>query len=170
MPDNQIQERIQSLHPTYGMYVVGSMPTVIAQTFAETYKFNSSQAMALENGIQLLLLFFIDEPGLSDFLTSECNLKADEAQSLTTGIVLALPQDIRNMYKITSAEVFTNDLSKEILEAEAVLNTIPKPLPRPEEKVFTTTQSAILAEAKVAPAAVPLPPPSSSTPRWDTEK
>lgn len=168
MPDNKIQERIQSLNPAYGLYVLGSMPAIIAQTFAESYKLNASQAMALENGIQLLLLFFIDELGLSDFLAKECNLPLNEARSLTSAILLALPQEIKDMYKTTSAEVFSNDLSKEILEAEAVLNTIPKTIPRPEEKVYTTTQSAILTEAK--PTAVPLPPPSSSTPRWDTEK
>lgn len=170
MPDKIIQERIQSLNPVYGLYVLGSMPTVIAQTFAENYKLNAAQATALENGIHLLLLFFIDEHGLSDFIAKECNLGLSEARTLTSAIVLALPEDIKTMYKITATEVFTSDLSKEILEAEAVLNTIPRPIPRPEEIVYTTTQAAILNEAKVTPAAVPLRDAPSSTPRWETEK
>ncbi len=173
-PQQTIEQRLLSLDPTYRDFVLSDYFEEICGVFVDTSNLNDEQSVVLENGFVLLMTFFFDRPEFIIFAEEECGIPRSDGELLVEGFIQALPLPIVSAYEEIYSETFlspsTNLLESEILEAEAVLKAIPKPIPHPTENVYTTTQSAILTEAKATlTTRIPPPPPSSSTPRWETE-
>ena len=179
-----INQRLLSLDSTYSDFILSDYLNEICGVFIETNNLDEAHSIRLENGFVLLMTFFFDRTEFITFAEKECGLPDGQGELLLEGFLQALPPSIVNAYEEIYNQTFSitnNILESEILEAEALLNAIPKPLPQPPEAVYTSTQSAILTEARIVPtppptaipAVVPLPPPSSisyNAPRWETQK
>lgn len=132
-----------------------------------------------------IVLGFYRTEDTANLMQQELGLSPQMSASLANDVKVFLQPLNDPNWKIPTeddakAGVAGGDINQDILEAEALLNAIPNPIPQPPEAVYTSTQSAILSEARIvptpppapAPTAVPLPPPASvasSAPRWDTQ-
>ena len=179
-PQQNIEQRLLSLDSNYSDFILSDYFDEICGVFIETNNLDEAQSIRLENGFVLLMTFFFDRTEFITFAEKEGGLPNGQGELLLEGFLQALPPPIVNAYEEIYNQTFSitnNILESEILEAEALLNAIPNPIPQPQEAVYTSTQSAILTEARMVPtrppATVPLPPPSSgapSAPRWETQK
>lgn len=144
MTNEIIKERIDLLEPNYKQYILSNAIPDIAQGFITKQNFDEDTSTAFENGIVILMLFFINKDGFSDYLVSNCGIKSYyEASLLTEAIILSLPDDVKKTFEYTSNLVFKDDLTittdadevkqeiispidlnEEIKETEAVLNTL----------------------------------------------
>ncbi|MBP9836435.1 MAG: hypothetical protein KBC78_01225 [Candidatus Pacebacteria bacterium] len=158
MTNEIIRERINTLDPSYRAFVLSNSPSQITEALAKVHGFDEDKYIVFENGFAMFLLFFISKSDLTNYLISDCGLKLQDAKLLTEALILALPPEIRIMQESTSQLIFNraetdqNDISKDIAEAEAVLNAI-EPIrttstitPIDQDKTYTSTQSAILNE------------------------
>ncbi len=160
MQNPAITKRLEQLNSQYRDYILSGEPQEIVKVFSESHNLTKEQEIVLENGFALYLLFFINLSDFSNFIVMECKFSEADANLLARAMHMALPEFIRQTHEQTSPLVFLNDSSlneteqikEEIAETESVLDTI-NPIRtmasdsgqvNPEEKVHTSTQSAIL--------------------------
>jgi hypothetical protein len=153
------------MEPVYRDYILSGDVSVIASEFSQAHNLDTTSATALENGIFLFLLFFIDKKAFVKFIMENCSLREREALVLIEAISLSLPINIREIQQKTSLLVFNEeisdgdtDLTFDIAEAEATISTLNavrtmandnQMIGQPyKEKMHTSTQSAILNESK----------------------
>lgn len=101
MNDQEIKNRIAILEPFYRDFIKSEIPNLITSQFSEEYGFNEEKDIVFSNGVVLFLLFFLDKSDFVQFLMEECELNEKEAVLLTEGILLALPEPIRESHQKT---------------------------------------------------------------------
>ena len=172
MPNEIIKERISILAPSYKSFILGDIPQQITTALAKAHDFDEDEYIVFENGFAMFLLFFIDKAGLINYLISDCRLNRHDAEMLAEALILALPPEIKVMHESTSQLIFNrgtmvdqDDISREIAEAEAALKSI-EPVRSntpsnhvPQNKTYTSTQSAILNEKRGGES-------GPNSPRW----
>ena len=139
MTSSIIKERLDLLETNYRNYLVSGEVSKIAQDFATEHQFNEDKSIVFENGIVMLLMFFIDKKDFVDYLVNECGINSiHDAEILTEAILLSLPKNTRSSYDATRIQIFENlsglektlkpeepiNIDKEIKETEAVLNSM----------------------------------------------
>lgn len=139
MTSSIIKERLDLLETNYRNYLVSGEVSKIAQDFATKHRFDEDRTIVFENGITLLLMFFVDKKDFVNYLVHECGINSIyDAEVLTEAILLSLPNNIRSSYDTTRTQIFEHTLEpetlskpeepinidKEIKETEAVLNSM----------------------------------------------
>lgn len=116
MNDQEIKNRIAILEPFYRDFIKSEIPNLITSQFSEEYGFNEEKDIVFSNGVVLFLLFFLDKSDFVQFLMEECELNEKEAVLLTEGILLALPEPIRESHQKTRLLISSSktvDLNKD---------------------------------------------------------
>ncbi len=140
MTNKIIKERIDLLELNYRTYLLSNDLSNMAQDFATKHKFDEDTAIVFENGIAMMLMFFIDKQDFVDYLVTECKINNKyDASVLAEAIILSLPENIRSSYETTRNQIFETttkveeythkpnepiSIDKEIKEAEEVLSSI----------------------------------------------
>ena len=122
MPDDLIQNRIQDLNPFYRSFVESDFSEEAAKSFAQTHTFNERQTEILENAVLLYLLFFANQKETVEFISTNCGLTLNEAETLFYGLLTTLPPDIISVipssYLIFNPPAATTVLASEIAATE----------------------------------------------------
>lgn len=172
-PQQDIEQRLLSLDSSYRNFILSDYFKEICDVFTETNNLSEAESIRLENGFVLLMTFIIDRPEFVVFVEQECGIAAGQGELLHNAFLQSLPIPILTAYEEIYREIYSqssgNLLESEILEAEALLNNIPKPALAAEERVYTSTQSAILSEANTSAHNSPTSAPASNS-RWDTDQ
>ena len=122
MPDDLIQNRIQDLNPFYRSFVESDFSEEAAKSFAQTHTFNERQTEILENAVLLYLLFFANQKETVEFISTNCGLTLNEAETLFYGLLTTLPPDISSVipssYLIFNPPAATAVLASELAATE----------------------------------------------------
>lgn len=159
MPNSILSQRAEKMEPIYRDYILSGDISVISNEFSQSHNLDKNSATALENGIFLFALFFIDKKSFIKFVMENCDLREHEANVLVEAILLSFPINIREMHKRTSLLIFSEeinntDFTSDIAETEAAISTLEtiRTMAKDnqiidqqhKEEVHTSTQSAIL--------------------------
>ncbi len=170
MIDTDIKNRFEALDKVYIEFIGSDSITELAPTFGKSLGFDSYKINILSNGIFLYLMFFIKFDKFVDFIASECGLEKSEASSLANGILLCLPEDFYRFQENMVTEFYnkeTADLKGNPGDGShyspSNIRTMAEDMVKStetEEVVYSSTQAAILNEAK---------PKDESADRWGSE-
>ncbi len=160
MPNSILSQRAEKMEPIYRDYILSGDISVIANDFSHSHNLDKNSATALENGIFLFALFFIDRKSFIEFIMENCDLKESDANVLVEAILLSFPINIREMHRKASLLIFAeqigdnSDLTSDIAETEAAISNLEAVRTmakdnqiidqQHKEEVHTSTQSAIL--------------------------
>lgn len=166
-----------SFIPEYAEFVKGDFAATAASQFASEHQFTDFQREALQDGFTLYFLTVFSTGDLIDHLVTECDLPEEEAQLLVHAFLLTLPPEFPPLQEETK-------LALEALATPVTGPSLPiNPAPQPAnpsahirtmaadmtksqtsgEKIYTSTQEAILREGWSTPKQTP-PPNTSKTP------
>ncbi len=150
-----IAERLASFTPEYRDFLSSGIAEGLADIHGEGYQMNSEAIDALENGIMLFLMLFLDQQGLMEFIRDECNLLETDARRLRDNILDALPPSM--LYEFN--RISTGQ--------PATAPTTPAPVVPTPEELEKRQQLADLANkfATPAPVAQPAPQPAPVPPQ-----
>lgn len=155
MPNDIIQNRLQIFSPEYRSFLASGVIEEICLPLAETEGFSEDQKIVFQNGLALYLLFILDIDAFADFVSSECDMPADQARILVRAAHNMLPEEI--MLALLKADTVptpptTTSLADDIEAAEAALNSIPKIRTMEQdmrhtennEPIYSSSQDALL--------------------------
>ena len=129
MADDLIQNRIQELTPAYRSFIESDFSANVAMSFGQLHSFNERQIEVLENAILFYLLFFANQKETVDFISTNCGLALNEAETLFYGLVATLPLDIAtavpSSYLIFNPKDTTGVLASEIAAVEKEFSSVP---------------------------------------------
>lgn len=132
---------IALLTPDYRAFLNSSFLHDLAGTFGDAHDFNPNQIEKFKEELLLFALFIYSESEFAERLSTEFDLDTAEARILTTALLQTFPDNYSRLHSqvidalAAEEEVQTEppkaavaaNLSNEIAETEAVLNTV-KPI------------------------------------------
>ena len=181
MDEAKLKIKTDSLEPSYRAFVLGNIPTIIAEEFGRGYDFDTEANDILVTAVFLLLIFAINEDLFIDFVSQGCSISREEASSLFWGIVTALPEPYKNQFIVTaheinnSAGISSTDLAAQIVETESAIATLPTIRTMNQaEPVYSSTQAALLREGRASNSSPSTPSPTTAAPAtpptWDSAR
>jgi len=174
MPETTVANRINQLTDAgYRAFLESNETAVIALTLGEVHNLTDRQLEILENAIDLYLICLLDEDSLSRFIERQCDLDSDAAAILATGIIIALPTEIRiaRQYPEQLFAAKPGDISHDIAETEAALARVApvRTMARDMHDLESQAPAEAPAYRSEQPTRTQTNPPGTA-PRWDSEQ
>jgi len=164
MQNSLITQRVQELESSYQDYILSGEIKNIAGEFSQAHDLDTDESIALENGLILFFLFFIDKESLVNFIVKNCNIEPESASILVDAVTMVIPVNILEIHKRTSLLVFNDGGQNQIggtnESALPVLRTMEDD--SKEGIVHASSQETLLKKEIVSPAPSKIPPPPST--------
>jgi hypothetical protein len=155
MNEELIKKRLGQFNPNYQKFIVSGFVSEAATALNDKLKLNDIGYEALENGLLIYLLAFIDQEELAEFIEKECNLDEEVARNTVYAFMAMLPENLstelvsagsvinKGGKSASNIDVEKVDLDQEIAQAEADIKSIPT-IHTMQDDIKSTSQEDIL--------------------------